>query len=184
MKRTLSNRTWSKDNYLISTDPDRIPIPDLNSFFASDLMYWASPVPEDVMRETLENSLCFGLYEISSDAASSESRLVGFARGITDFTTFLYLTDVYVEPAHQRKGLGAWLIGCIQEVIEEMPWLRRSMLFTYDWKRGVPFYEKLMEMEVMEYKKPEEGKEGKGVAVMQYKGPAFPGAHVFAGALR
>lgn len=138
-------------------------------------MYWASAQPEDVLRETIENSLCFGLYELpTNDDNQSDGRLIGFGRGITDFTTFLYLTDVYVSPEHQGHGLGAWLINCIQEVIEEMPYLRRSLLFTYDWKRSVPFYEKLMKMEVMESARPAGEGEGKGAAAMQYKGPSFP----------
>lgn len=179
LKQKLSHRTWAKDNYLISTDPARISLPDLNSFFASDIMYWASAQPEEVLRETIENSLCFGLYELpTNEDDQSVGKLIGFGRGITDFTTFLYLTDVYVAPQHQGRGLGAWLINCVQEVIEEMPYLRRSLLFTYDWHRSVPFYEKLMKMEVMESARPaEKHEEGKGAAAMQYKGPAFP-AHL------
>ncbi|KAF1965074.1 putative GNAT family N-acetyltransferase [Bimuria novae-zelandiae CBS 107.79] len=180
-KHNVSHRTWSKDNYLISTDPALIPIPELNAAFASDMVYWATALPEDVMREMLNNSLCFGVYALPQDDgdttngdASEDYKLTGFARAITDFTTFLYLTDVYIAPPHQRQGLGTWLVKCVQEVIAEMPHLRRSMLFTYDWKRGVPFYEKLMGMGLMECRKPGEGEEGVGAAVMQWKGPTFP----------
>ena len=165
-KQYLSQRTWRKDDYIISTDSSLVPIPELNAIFASDLVYWADALPEDAMRETIENSLCFGLYFLPPGADLSNRKLTGFARCITDFTTFLYLTDVYVDPATQGKGLGAWLIKCVQEVIEEMPHLRRSLLFTGDWKRSVPFYEKLMGMEVLKCRKPGEGEEGEGVAVM------------------
>ncbi|KAF2444493.1 hypothetical protein P171DRAFT_432515 [Karstenula rhodostoma CBS 690.94] len=184
-KQKLTHRTWTKDGYFISTDPALIPIAELNTVFASDLFYWADALPEDVMRETLENSLCFGMYESPPAAPATSStgpsetiqpKLIGFARCITDFTTFLYLTDVYVDPKMQGKGLGAWLIKCVQEVIEAMPHLRRSMLFTSSWEKSVPFYEKLMGMSVLECKRPAEGEKGGGVAVMQMKGPAFPDA--------
>lgn len=184
-KEKLSHRTWTRSAYLISTDTARIPIAELNAFFASDRFYWANALPDDVMREMLDNSLCFGMYEVPSidtTASSGElsetaqQKLIGFARCVTDFTTFLYLTDVYVDSGIQGKGFGTWLIQCVQEVIEEMPHLRRSMLFTSSWDKSVPFYEKLMGMNVLECNKPEEGREGSGIAIMQVRGPAFPEA--------
>ncbi|KAJ4348552.1 uncharacterized protein N0V89_009929 [Didymosphaeria variabile] len=178
-KQKLSRRSWTKDTYFISTDTALIPIAELNAVFASDLFYWADALPEDVLRETLENSLCFGVYEdldTRPNAETAQSKLIGFARCITDFTTFLYLTDVYIDTDFQGKGLGAWLITCVQEVIKEIPHLRRSLLFTSGWEKTVPFYEKLMEMSVLECKRPAEGEKGEGVAIMQWRGPAFPDA--------
>lgn len=165
----LQHHTWSKDFYMISTDWTLLPIQKLNEAFASSDMYWALPMPEEVIRETLERSLCFGLYEKGTDERL-DLELVGFARCVTDFTTFVYLTDVYVWPTHQGSGLGKWLIMCVQEVIESMPYLRRSMLFTSDWERSVPFYKKLMGMELVGSK---DGSEG-GPAVLQQKGNGFP----------
>jgi len=59
----------------------------------------------------------------------------------------------------------------VQEAIESMPYLRRSLLFTGDWKRSVPFYERVLGMQVVECRK-EEGGNGKGLAVMMMKGKA------------
>jgi GNAT superfamily N-acetyltransferase len=167
----LQHRSWTKDQYMISTDSSLISFKKLNAAFASKDVYWAVPMPETAVQETLQNSLCFGLYDKAAQDLSSpdnDASFVGLARCVTDFTTFLYLTDVYVWPTHQGKGLGKWLVACVQEVVEDMPYLRRSMLFTSDWERSVPFYEKLMEMEVLGSER------GKGMAVMQRKGPGFP----------
>lgn len=124
---------------------------------------------------TLENSLCFAVYETPSDTAeadkklgSAPGKLIGFARCITDYTTFLYLTDVWVDPVCQGKGIGKWLIQSVQETIEKIPYLRRSLLFTGDWTRSVPFYERLMGMSVMETHR------GTGLAIMEGKGPKHP----------
>ncbi|KAI5918739.1 hypothetical protein F4810DRAFT_559916 [Camillea tinctor] len=182
LKSQLQGRTWNRDNYLISTDPSLISIPRLISIFASDEVYWASPLPEVHMREMIESSLCFGLYQQQPNSVSHRDQpnqsdptspssphvLVGFARCITDFTSFLYVTDVWVDPSLQGQGLGGWLVGCVQEVVESMPYLRRSMLLTGDWDRSVPFYEKLMGMELMKSRK------GEGLAVMERKGPGHP----------
>ncbi|KAI0168535.1 gcn5-related n-acetyltransferase [Pestalotiopsis sp. NC0098] len=192
----LKSRSWTKTGYIISTDPSLIPIAKLNDIFGSDAFYWGKSLPEEAMRQTLENSLCFGLY--SSATASGDGtdldpkdhvrmripprtvrmrdlhdpqanlELVGIARCITDYTTFLYLTDVWIEPEAQGGGLGKWLVGCIREVIEEMPYLRRSILFTGDWTRSVPFYEKLLGMNLVETKK------GENLALMERKGPGHP----------
>lgn len=170
----LQHRTWSKNHYMISTDPALLPIKKLNEAFASSDVYWAQPMPEEVMRETFQRSLCFGLYGKplgeEDQERGSHVELVGFARCVTDFTTFVYLTDVYVWPTYQGKGLGKWLIMCVQEVIESMPYLRRSMLFTSDWERSVPFYKKLMGMELVGSRDKSEG----GPAILQQKGKGFP----------
>lgn len=165
----LQHRTWSKSNFVISTNPTLLPIKKINEAFASSDVYWALPMPEEVMRETFQRSLCFGVYKRETDQEDL-LELVGFARCITDFATFVYLTDVYVWPEHQGSGLGKWLVMCIQEVIESMPYLRRSMLFTSDWERSVPFYKNLMDMELVGSK---DGSDG-GPAVLQRKGKGFP----------
>ena len=59
------------------------------------------------------------------------------------------------------------MVQCVQEVIEEMPHLRRSMLLTRSWEQSVPFYEKIMDMTVL-------GPRGQGFAVMERLGRANP----------
>ena len=182
----LQHQTWSKDHYHISTDAALLPVAKINQAFASSDVYWALPMPEAVLRETLQRSLCFGLYDMhvkkgapdevdAGDAIESREKedmeLVGFARCVTDYTTFVYLTDVYFWPAHQGRGLGKWLIMCVQEVIEWMPYLRRSMLFTSGWERLVPMYRALMGMELIGSA---DGAGAVGAAVMQRKGEGFP----------
>lgn len=45
------------------------------------------------------------------------------------------------------------------------------MLFTGDWERSVPFYERVLGMRLVEGSG---GKDGGGPAVMQKLGPGFP----------
>jgi len=49
-----------------------------------------------------------------------------------------------------------------------MPHLRRSLLFTGDWERSVPFYKEVLGMTVSA------GEKGVGLAVMERKGPGHP----------
>ncbi|KAL2203560.1 hypothetical protein CC79DRAFT_1062173 [Sarocladium strictum] len=168
-KARLQSREWEKDSFLLSTNPKLIPIPKLMAAFDSDTFYWTNSIPADATQEMVENSLSFGLYNKAPTTVPAEpDELVGFARCVTDFTTFAYLTDVYVDPSLQGKGLGSWMIECVDELLKELPYLRRTVLFTGDWKRSVPFYRSVMGMEVLEVK------EGKGLAIMEKPGNAYP----------
>ncbi|CAI7621876.1 unnamed protein product [Penicillium viridicatum] len=176
-------KTWTKGEYLVSTDTSLIPIQTLNTWYGGEEFYWAKPMPEPALRETIQNSLCFGLYHNpnqsdkspENDTSNSTLEFVGFARCVTDYTTFLFLTDVFVLSSLQGLGLGTWLVTCVQEIIETMPYLRRSLLLTGDWKRSVPFYEKVMDMELMVCNPPVDGKDAVGFAVMQRKSWGAPG---------
>lgn len=177
-----NTKIWTKGAYLISTDVSLIPLQTLNEWFASDDLYWTKPLPLDILQQTLQNSLCFGLYyhtpesdqqNNNNDNGTANSKpnnieFIGIARCITDHTTFIYLTDVYVHSSHQGKGLGSWLVECVGEVIDTMPYLRRSMLLTRDWVRSVPFYKKILGVSV------HESTSGEGMAIMMRKGRGHP----------
>jgi GNAT superfamily N-acetyltransferase len=176
---TFSNldrpQQWTRSNtdgdgdLLISTDPTLIPLSQLNKAFASDFMYWATSLPEAALRELVDRSLCFGLYSYSPTVSNGtmareeeeeeqveERTLIGFARAITDRVTFFYLTDVYIDASWQGRGLGKWLVTCVQEVVDGMPLLRRSMCIVgvgegeEDGEGGMErFYRRLMGMEAV-----------------------------------
>lgn len=56
---------------------------------------------------------------------------VGFARVVTDRTTFAYLCDVYVLDAHRGRGLANWMVQTLM-AHADLQGLRRFMLFTKD----------------------------------------------------
>lgn len=148
--------TWTREGFLISTDPALIDIKALNTALGSDYMYWAKELPEDVLRTTLENSLNFGLYDTSNSPnpanegdPSKPPPLVGFSRIITDNVTFGYLTDVYILEEYRGRGLGEWLCRSVQETMDAMPYLRRTTAILGD--QGLAkWYEKHMGMKLVE----------------------------------
>ncbi|KAK3292658.1 uncharacterized protein B0H64DRAFT_233849 [Chaetomium fimeti] len=133
MSSPFPPRTWTREasgiTYTISTDPSLIQLDAVNAAFATDMIYWAKPLPPDALQRCVEQSLCFGLYTPRDD---NHPEMVGFARLITDHTTFGYLTDVYILPPHQGRGLGKWLLRCLDEVVRAWPDLRRCLLLTRD----------------------------------------------------
>jgi GNAT superfamily N-acetyltransferase len=111
----------ARGEYLISTDPARLDPVAIHQYLTRS--YWAKGIPLDVVRRSLEGSLCFGLYH--------DSRQVGFARVITDRATFAYLGDVYVLEQHRGVGLGKWLMDTVF-AHPALSGLRRFILATRD----------------------------------------------------
>jgi GNAT superfamily N-acetyltransferase len=109
------------NTYDISTDRGRLQLDAIHAYLTRS--YWASGIPKDLVERAIANSLCFGLYQ--GDAQ------VGFARVITDKTTFAYLADVYVLEAHRGQGLSKRLVEFIL-ACPELQGLRRFLLATRD----------------------------------------------------
>ncbi|RDW75096.1 hypothetical protein BP6252_06238 [Coleophoma cylindrospora] len=147
----IAPKDWYRSDFLISTSHTLLQPDTINQFFGTDAMYWTSPLPEDPLKKMLDNSLCFGLYALPQSSAEIAGRTnpkqIGLARLITDEVSFAYLTDVYVQPEYQGKGLGKWLIGCVDEVLMSWPHLRRAMLVT---SNGGRFYKEVMGMKQFE----------------------------------
>ena len=114
-------RGWRRDGYLISTDASMLDLEVVHGYLSRS--YWAAGVQEDVVRRSIENSLCFGVYRGEEQA--------GFARVVTDRATFAYLADVFVLEEHRGQGIGKWLVEVILSH-PDLQGLRRWMLATRD----------------------------------------------------
>ncbi|MCU7724132.1 GNAT family N-acetyltransferase [Actinoplanes sp. KI2] len=111
-----------RDGYELSDDPDRIDLPLVHRWLATDA-YWALGRPLDTMRAAVAGSEPFGIYR--------DGRQVAIARVITDGALFGYLCDVYVDPAHRGRGLGSWLVRHIRDHYASRG-LNRLLLVTLD----------------------------------------------------
>jgi GNAT superfamily N-acetyltransferase len=58
-----------------------------------------------------------------------------------------YLTDVYILKEYQGKGLGTWLMKCLDETISQWPALRRLLVLTSD---SESFYKKWLKVKPFE----------------------------------
>jgi len=113
---------WQQENFIISTDKNKLNLTYIHQFL-SNKSYWAEGIPFDIVKKSIENSLCLGIYD--------GEKQIGFARIITDEATFGYLADVFVDAAYRGKGLSKWLMNVICD-LPFMPLLRRFMLATKD----------------------------------------------------
>ncbi len=72
---------WRHDNYVISTDKSLLDLQFVHAFLTRST--WAKGIEQQIVNDSVDNSLCFGLY--------LENKQIGFARLVTDFATFGYL---------------------------------------------------------------------------------------------
>jgi GNAT superfamily N-acetyltransferase len=92
-----------RDEIMISTDPSRLNMDAICSFLSRS--YWASDRPRETTQLAVEHSLCFGVYD--------RDQQIGFARVVTDYATFAWLADVFIEEEYRGRGLGKWLVETV-----------------------------------------------------------------------
>jgi GNAT superfamily N-acetyltransferase len=109
-------------NIAISTDKTKLDIALIHNYLRND-SYWAKNIPLDIVERSIENSLCFGVYD--------DLKLIGFARIMSDCATFAYLADVFILPEYRGKGLSKQLMEYITSY-PALQGLRRWMLATAD----------------------------------------------------
>ncbi|HKQ12725.1 MAG TPA: GNAT family N-acetyltransferase [Steroidobacteraceae bacterium] len=107
--------------YEFSTDPARLDVDAIHAFLTQS--YWSPGIPRATVARAIANSLCFGVFW--------QGQQVGFARVVTDKTTFAYLCDVYVLEAHRGHGLSKKLMEHVTKH-PDLQGLRRMMLATRD----------------------------------------------------
>ena len=93
---------WHKDNFLITDDKARADIDFIHA--ALNTTYRAAGRPRKMIELAVQNSVVLSLFK--------GAKQIGLTRVVTDFITFAWICDVYVEPAYRCKGLGKWLMEC------------------------------------------------------------------------
>ena len=111
----------NNNGFTISTDQSKLNIDLVHGFLVNS--YWARGVPRELVEKSIRNSATFGLF--------NKDQQVGFARVVSDFTTFAYLADVFVIDEVRGQGLGKWLV---QEIFNDPRFsaVRRWHLITDD----------------------------------------------------
>jgi GNAT superfamily N-acetyltransferase len=110
-----------RDVFTLTTDRSKLDLALVHAFLATS--YWARDIPLSVVARSIENSLCFGVYE--------DGKQVCFGRVVTDYATFAWISDVFVLESHRGKGLARWMVECML-LHESLRGIRRWLLATKD----------------------------------------------------
>jgi ribosomal protein S18 acetylase RimI-like enzyme len=95
----------TKDNFSITDD-----IATLDMEFVINALhntYWAEKRSQGIIEESISNSVVISLFD--------GNKQIGLARIVSDFATFAYICDVYIDPDYRQRGLGVWLMQHVME---------------------------------------------------------------------
>jgi GNAT superfamily N-acetyltransferase len=94
MKRNIGD-------YEIDDTFERVDFATVHRWLADT--YWNAGVSREyVERAARHSSLVMGVYR--------DDRIVGYGRIVSDRTTFAWVSDVYVDPAHRGRGLAKEIV--------------------------------------------------------------------------
>jgi GNAT superfamily N-acetyltransferase len=114
--------TDNTSEFTIDTDKSLLQIDVIHEFLSKE-SYWAKDRTLEQTKRAIENSLCFGVY--------LAARQIGFARIVSDFTTFAYIGDVFILQEFRGVGLSKLLMKTIV-AHQDLQGLRRWVLATKD----------------------------------------------------
>lgn len=98
--------TTSHGDCQISDERERLDMVRVHQWLTNS--YWSPGVTVDRVNKAMEHSaLVLGAY-CGDDQ-------VGYMRLVSDFTTFAWIADVYVDDAHRGKGIGRAMVTMARE---------------------------------------------------------------------
>ncbi|MDY0907385.1 GNAT family N-acetyltransferase [Pedobacter sp. CFBP9032] len=115
----------TESDFLFSDQKELLQIDAIHSYLSKE-SYWAKNIPLDIVKRSIDNSLCFGIYK--------KGEQIGFARWVTDKATFGWLCDVYISTAYRGLGLSKKLMA-FMIFHPDLQGLRRYQLATLDAHR-------------------------------------------------
>lgn len=94
------------DGLVLSDDSGLIDLDRVVAFLAQS--YWAANRSPEIIAKSLAHSRPYGVY-------APDGVQIAFARAVTDFATFCWIGDVFVDAAWRAKGIGHWMVGSLVE---------------------------------------------------------------------
>jgi len=109
--------------FYVSTDKSRLDLTFIHDYL-SNHSYWAKGRTMDVVKRSVDNSLCFGVF-------NKDDKQVGFARIVTDYAVLAWVMDVFITEEYRGQGLSKLLMKEITEH-PDLQGLKRWGLMTAD----------------------------------------------------
>jgi GNAT superfamily N-acetyltransferase len=91
------------EGYFVSDDRRLVDTARVHGWLSTQ-SYWAEGRPYEVVARSIEQSLTLGLYR-------PDGGMAGLVRWVTDYSTFAWLCDVFVDPAERGHGRGSFLVA-------------------------------------------------------------------------
>ncbi|MCO7223644.1 GNAT family N-acetyltransferase [Pleionea sp. CnH1-48] len=91
---------WEFQNYTLFDN--ELPVDIKHTYKLLQTTYWKANRSIDVVKSMVDNSYCFTLF--------FGNKQVGFARFVSDKTTFSWLADFVIAEDHRGQGVGKWML--------------------------------------------------------------------------
>lgn len=111
-----------RDGYRMTIEAAQVDLDRVHQWL-SEQSYWAAGRTYEDVARSIKGSVPYGVF--------TNTEQVGFARVVTDGTTFCWICDVFIDQDHRGRGLGTWLIDSIVEDLSATG-VRRFLLATKD----------------------------------------------------
>jgi GNAT superfamily N-acetyltransferase len=112
-----------RGSLLLTTDRTKIHVDTVLAMLV--VSHWGGAMTRPTLERAIRNSVCFSVFDTSTNAQ------VGFARAVSDLSTYAYLTDVIVADDARGQGIGTWMMeGVVGH--PDLQGLRRIALWTRD----------------------------------------------------
>jgi GNAT superfamily N-acetyltransferase len=136
-----------ENGFTISTDKNKLDIDAIHDYLCNR-SYWGQGRTIEVVRKSIDHSLCFGVYE-------EKDQFVGFARVVTDYTVFAYLMDLFILEPYRKCGLGKMLVDHIvnDASFKDIRFWRLDTMDAHDLYRKYGFKEPARPERIMEKRK-------------------------------
>ncbi|HFA48655.1 MAG TPA: N-acetyltransferase [Bacteroidetes bacterium] len=92
------------EGFSISTDPSDLDLAFVHQFLSEE-SYWAAGIEKTDTEASLEGELCYSVFY--------KKKQIGFASVTSDFASFAYISDVFIDAQFRGKGLSLWLLECV-----------------------------------------------------------------------
>ena len=88
-------------SFELSDDKARLDIARIHGWLASS--YWSPGIERALVERAIKGSHCLGAYR--------DGEQLGYARAITDYATFAWIADVWIDERVRGEGLGRRMVG-------------------------------------------------------------------------
>jgi GNAT superfamily N-acetyltransferase len=112
------------DGYQLDDDKSRLDVDRVHLWLSTDA-YWAVGRTRATLDAAIAHSDTYGVY-------AADGTQTAVCRVVTDYATFGWLCDVYVDRDHRARGLGRWMVTAVHERYAAIDGFRRLLLATND----------------------------------------------------
>jgi GNAT superfamily N-acetyltransferase len=116
-------RGKKRSDWIVSFDSASFDLDRIHGWLA-DESYWAAGRPRAVFDEAVRNSLCVGAF-------TTDGWQVGFGRLVTDYATFAWLSDMFVDRDWRGQGVSTAMLDALM-ARRDLSTIKRFMLTTND----------------------------------------------------